>query len=105
MEHTNNGSIKDYIKLHSSLKIFISEEYLWNLFIQCAKALRFLHSNGIVHQSISPRHLLMTNEKLIKLELCPQKEGLINLIDETLMNLRNWGDSTVILLSWESTSP
>ena len=78
MEHTNNGSIKDYIKLHSSLKIFISEEYLWNLFIQCAKALRFLHSNGIVHQSISPRHLLMTNEKLIKLELCPQKEELIN---------------------------
>ena len=34
-----------------------------------------------------------------------QKEGLIDLIDETLVNLRNWGDSTVILLSWESTSP
>ena len=34
-----------------------------------------------------------------------QKEGLIDLIDETFVNLRNWGDSTVILLSWESTSP
>ena len=34
-----------------------------------------------------------------------KKEGLIDLIDETLVNLRNWGDSTVILLSWESTSP
>ena len=34
-----------------------------------------------------------------------QKEGLIDLIDETFVNLRNWRDSTVILLSWESTSP
>ena len=34
-----------------------------------------------------------------------KKEGLIDLIDETFVNLRNWGDSTVILLSWESTSP
>ena len=34
-----------------------------------------------------------------------KKEGLIDLIDETLVNLRNWGDITVILLSWESTSP
>ncbi|MBQ6350892.1 MAG: transposase [Methanobrevibacter sp.] len=32
------------------------------------------------------------------------KQGLINLIDET-MNLWNRGDSTVILLSWESISP
>ena len=34
-----------------------------------------------------------------------QKEGLIDLIDETFVNLRIWRDSTVILLSWESTSP
>ena len=32
------------------------------------------------------------------------KQGLIDLIDET-MNLWDRGDSTVILLSWESTSP
>ena len=75
MEHTNNGSLKDYIKLHSSLNINISEEYLWNIFIQCSKALRYLHSKGIIHQSLSPKHFLMTNEKLIKLELCPKKDG------------------------------
>ena len=74
MEHTNNGSLKDYIKLHSTLKINISEEYLWNLFIQCTKALRYLHSNNIIHKSISPKHFLMTNEKLVKLELCPEKD-------------------------------
>ncbi|MBO6275458.1 MAG: transposase, partial [Methanobrevibacter sp.] len=34
-----------------------------------------------------------------------KKEGLRLLMDETFVNLRNWGDSTVILLSWESTSP
>ena len=32
------------------------------------------------------------------------KQGLTDLIDET-MNLWNRGDSTVILLSWESISP
>ena len=74
MEHTNNGSLKDFIKLHSSLKINISEEYLWNVFIQCTKALRYLHSNEIIHKSLNPKHFLMTNEKLIKLELCPQKD-------------------------------
>ena len=74
MEHTNNGSLKDFIKLHSSLNINISEEYLWNVFIQCAKAVRYLHSNDIIHQSISPKHFLMTNEKLVKLELCPEKD-------------------------------
>ena len=73
-EHTNNGSLKDYIKLHSTLKINISEDYLWNLFIQCTKALRYLHSNEIIHKSINPKHFLMTNEKVIKLELCPQKD-------------------------------
>ena len=78
MEHTNNGSLKDYIKLHSSLKINISEEYLWNVFIQCTKALRYLHSKGITHQSLSPKHILMTNEKLIKLELCPKKDKFEN---------------------------
>ena len=34
-----------------------------------------------------------------------KKEGLRLLMDETFVNLRNWGDSTVILLSWESTGP
>ena len=74
MEHTNNGSLNDFIKIHASLKLNISEEYLWNLFIQCTKALRFLHSNDIIHMSINPRHFLMTNEKIIKLELCPKKD-------------------------------
>ena len=77
MEHTNNGSLRDYIKLYSSLSKYISEEYLWNLLIQCSKALRFLHSKGIVHKSISPKHFLMTNEKLIKLELCPKKDEFL----------------------------
>lgn len=31
-------------------------------------------------------------------------EGLRTLLDD-IMNLRNWGDSTVTLLSWESTQP
>ena len=75
MEHTNNGSFKDFIKLHSNLKINISEQYLWNVFIQCAKALRYLHSKDIIHKSINPKHFLMTNEKIIKLELCPEKDN------------------------------
>ena len=78
MEHATNGNLRDYINLHSSLSIYINEEYLWNLFIQCTKALRFLHSNGIVHKSISPKHFFMTNEKLIKLELCLEQEKYIN---------------------------
>ena len=75
-EHTNNGSMKDFIKLHESLKDYIKEESLINIFLQCIQALKFLHSKNIIHKSISPRHLLMTNEKVIKLELCPAMDAL-----------------------------
>ena len=34
-----------------------------------------------------------------------EQEGYRLLQEKTKMNLRNWGDSTVKLLSWESTSP
>ena len=71
VEHTNNGSIKDFINLHSSLNEYIKEEMIINIFLQCIQALKFLHSKKIIHKTISPRHLLMTNEKIIKLELCP----------------------------------
>jgi NIMA (never in mitosis gene a)-related kinase len=71
VEHTNNGSLADFIKLNSTLKEFIPEESLLNIFLQCIKALRYLHSKKIIHKCISPKHILMTNEKRIKLELCP----------------------------------
>ena len=73
VEHTNNGSLADFIKLNSTLKEFIPEEGLLNIFLQCIKALRYLHSKKIIHKCISPKHILMTNEKRIKLELCPVK--------------------------------
>ena len=76
LEHTNNGSIKDFIKLHSSLEEYIKEETLLNIFYQCINALKFLHSKGIIHKSILTKHLLMTNEKVIKLQLCPQEDSL-----------------------------
>ena len=75
-EHTNNGSMKDFIKLHESLKDYIKEESLINIFLQCIQALKFLHSKNIIHKSISPRHFLMTNEKVIKLELCPAMDTI-----------------------------
>ena len=74
VEHTNNGSMKDFIKLHNSLDEYIKEEILLNIFLQCIQALKSLHSKGIIHRSINNKHLLMTNEKLIKLELCPVVE-------------------------------
>ena len=42
-EHTNNGSFKDFIKLHSSskeYKDYIKEEILLNIFLQCIQALK-----------------------------------------------------------------
>ena len=71
LEHTNNGSLADFIKLNLKLKEFIPEESILNIFLQCIKALRYLHSKKIIHKCISPKHILMTNGKRIKLELCP----------------------------------
>ena len=82
VEHTNNGSLADFIKLNSTLKEFIPEPSLLNIFLQCIKALRYLHSKKIIHRCISPKHILMTNEKRIKLELCP-------VIDESSRELVN----------------
>ena len=77
-EHTNNGSLKDFIKLHNSLEKDINEETLWNMFLQCIKALKFLHNQNIIHKTINPKHFLMTNEKRIKLELCPNNKEKTN---------------------------
>ena len=71
LEHTNNGSLADFIKLNHKLEEFIPEESILNIFLQCIKALRYLHSKKIIHKCISSKHILMTNEKRIKLELCP----------------------------------
>ena len=71
VEHTNNGSLADFIQLNLALNDFIREESLFNIFLQCVKALRYLHSKKIIHRCIRPKHILMTNEKRIKLELCP----------------------------------
>ena len=68
--------MKDFIKLHESLKDYIKEEFLINIFLQGIQALKFLHSKNIIHKSISPKHLLMTNEKVIKLELCPAMDPI-----------------------------
>ena len=72
-ENANNGSLYNYIHLYSSLKIYVKEALLLNMFLQCITALKFLHSKKIIHKCIIPNYFLMTNEKIIKLKLrlCP----------------------------------
>lgn len=75
-EHTNNGTLSQFINLHSYRKEFLGENKIWNLFLQMSKALRYLHSQGIIHGNLNPNHFWMTNEKIIKLELSPIEDTL-----------------------------
>ena len=66
-EYINNGDLLSYMKTYKDLNQKIKEENLWDIFLQCANALKFLHSKNIVHRNIRLENIYMNNNKDIKL--------------------------------------
>ena len=67
IEYLSNGSLNDFFDAHNKVNKAISEEILWNIFLQCMWALTYIHSKGIIHRNITLTNILMDNNMKIKL--------------------------------------
>ena len=65
-EYLKNGDLLDYMKLNKSLDKPIEEEKLWDIFMQCATSLKFMHDKNIIHRNIRLENIYMTENGLIK---------------------------------------
>ena len=66
-EYLKNGDLLDYMKLIKSLNKPIEEEILWDIFMQCATFLKYLHSKNIIHRNIRLENIYMAENRLIKI--------------------------------------
>ena len=50
-EYVDNGSLSNLSEAYNSIEKPIEENTLWNIFMQCAAGLDYLHRNNIVHKN------------------------------------------------------
>ena len=67
-EFVDNGGLNNVHEAYSTMFIKIEENTLWNIFMQCMSGLEYIHSKNIIHKKISLNNILMTENKVIKLD-------------------------------------
>ena len=70
-EFINNGDLQSYIKTLKEIKEGFNQKTdevtLWYIFLQCAKALKYLHNKYIIHRNIRLENIYITDDKVIKI--------------------------------------
>ena len=66
-EYVNNGDLSGFIEAYKSLKKPVDSNTLWNIFMQCISALRYIHNQNIIHKNISLTNIFMTESTIVKL--------------------------------------
>ena len=66
-EFAKDGDLQDLIKAYKFLGKTIKKQRLWNIFLQCASSLKYIHSKNIIHRNIRLENFLMTDNEVIKL--------------------------------------
>ena len=66
-EYINNGDLNRLIEAYKSLEKYLDNNLVWNIFMQCSSALKYIHDNNIIHKNISNSNIFMTENKIVKL--------------------------------------
>ena len=66
-EYVNNGDLFGFMEAYKSLSKPVDSNTLWNIFMQCISALRYVHNQNIIHKNISLTNIFMTESTIIKL--------------------------------------
>ena len=67
MEFMDNGDLNGLINASQNLGKSTPEEKIWDIFIQAATSLKYIHKNNITHKDIKPSNIFINNNGLIKL--------------------------------------
>ena len=63
----NCNNIVDIVNANISSHKTIEVKLLWNIFWQCLSGLKYLHEKNIVHKNIYKKNILLTEDKIVKL--------------------------------------
>ena len=66
-EYIDNGTLKDFEEIYKTFNKIIDINLMWSFLYQCISGLKYLHDNDIIHNNISSDNILITNNKVIKL--------------------------------------
>ena len=66
-EYVNNSDLNRFLNAYKSLDKPIETNTLWNIFMQCISALKYIHSKNITHKNIKLSNIFMTENKVVKL--------------------------------------
>ena len=66
-ENVNYGDLEHYLNAYITLEKPIETNTLWNIFMQCILAVKYIHNQNIIHKNISLSNIFMTENKIVKL--------------------------------------
>lgn len=67
----NGGNLNNYILKYKSVQKQISNEIIWNIFIQICLGIQYLHLNGVIHRDLKPANILLNNKDIPnKIAIC-----------------------------------
>ena len=67
MEYCDNGDLNTYIQNQKKIKKYLSENEIWNFFIQISLGLAYIHSKKILHRDLKPMNIFLTKKNEIKI--------------------------------------
>jgi serine/threonine protein kinase len=67
----HGGNLNNFILKHRAVQKRISNEVIWNIFIQICLGIQYLHGNGVIHRDLKPANILLNNKDMpTKIALC-----------------------------------
>ena len=67
MEYCDNGDLNTYIQNQKKIKKYLTENEIWNFFIQISLGLAYIHSKKILHRDLKPMNIFLTKKNEIKI--------------------------------------
>ena len=58
----NNKDLYTYVSGYLHLHMRISEEILWDIFLQCFEGLIYIHNKGVIHRDIKPANIFINDK-------------------------------------------
>ena len=66
-EYIDNCNLNELIEAYVKSSKHIEADLLWNIFMQCISALKYIHSKNITHKNITLENIYMNENKIVKL--------------------------------------